>query len=79
MELAPDLVYTPRDNAAAARGDCTFHHGLTPHMANANDTDLTRFAHIIIYMDAETIYNGNRHVVTDPLGLIPGEMLAGEI
>lgn len=75
MALAPDLVYVPRVTLPLRAGDCTFHHGLTPHMANANDTDLTRFAHIIIYMDAETIYNGNSHVVTDPLKLKVGEPL----
>jgi phytanoyl-CoA hydroxylase len=79
MALWPDLRYEPRVTLPLRVGDCTFHSGFTPHMAHANDTDIARVAHIIIYMDAETTYTGAKHVVTDPLGLTPGEVLAGEM
>jgi phytanoyl-CoA hydroxylase len=79
MTLWPDLNFQPRVTLPLRAGDCTFHNGFTAHMANANDTDIARVAHIIVYMDADTTYNGNAHVVTDPLGLKPGEPLAGEL
>jgi phytanoyl-CoA hydroxylase len=59
--------------------DCTFHHGLCPHMATPNNTDDPRFAHVVIFMDADTTYNGSRHVVTDPLGLKTGDKLDGPL
>ena len=79
MALWPGLRYEPRVTLPLRVGDCTFHSGFTPHMAHANDTDIARVAHIIIYMDAETTYTGAKHVITDPLGLTPGEVLAGEM
>jgi hypothetical protein len=48
-------------------------------MAHANDTDIARVAHIIIYMDAQTTYTGARHPVTDPLKLQAGQVLSGEM
>jgi phytanoyl-CoA hydroxylase len=48
-------------------------------MALANETDETRFAHIIIYMDSETTFTGAKHVVTAPLGLAEGAPLDGEL
>ncbi len=75
MELWPELVYSPRVTLPLRAGDCTFHNGLCAHMANSNDTDEARVAHIIIYMDADTTYTGAKHVVTDPLGLREGQRL----
>jgi ectoine hydroxylase-related dioxygenase (phytanoyl-CoA dioxygenase family) len=60
-------------------GDCTFHHGRTAHYAGPNTTAQPRFAHAIIYMNADTRYNGARHVITDPLHLSPGDLLEGEL
>ena len=79
MRIWPDLVYRPRVTLPLQAGDCTFHNGFTAHMANSNDTDIARVAHVIIYMDAETIYSGAKHVVTDPLGLQTGDRLNGEM
>jgi phytanoyl-CoA hydroxylase len=59
-------------------GDCTFHHSYLAHMANSNVTEVPRVAHIVIYMDADTTFNGNGHVVTDPLNLQVGQPLDGE-
>lgn len=59
-------------------GSCTFHNGLTFHYAGANRSTRMREAFAIIYMPADTIYTGARHVVTDPLDLQPGVPLDGE-
>jgi phytanoyl-CoA hydroxylase len=79
FRVAPDLAWEPRVTVPLRAGDCTFHNGLCAHMALANQTDQTRFAHVVIYMDAETTYTGQRHVVTDPLGLAVGQPLDGEL
>jgi ectoine hydroxylase-related dioxygenase (phytanoyl-CoA dioxygenase family) len=76
---APDLVWYPRVTLPLRAGDCTFHHALCAHMATPNRTDAARVAHIVIYTDADTVYTGARHVVTDPAGLEPGRPLDGEL
>ncbi|MCC6730466.1 MAG: phytanoyl-CoA dioxygenase family protein [Chthonomonadales bacterium] len=58
-------------------GSCTFHHGLTFHYASANSTDRPRRAIITIYMPDGTTYSGKPHVVTDGLGLVPGQAFEG--
>lgn len=60
-------------------GSCTFHDGKTFHFATANQTDRPRRAMVMIYMADGTTYNGNRHVVTDGLGLEPGARLEGDL
>ncbi|HVK05477.1 MAG TPA: phytanoyl-CoA dioxygenase family protein [Armatimonadaceae bacterium] len=75
MEICPDFVWSPRVTVPLKAGDCTFHHGRCAHMATPNFTDDPRVAHIVIFMDADTRYSGARHVVTDPLGLTPGDVL----
>ena len=80
MSLWDDLAYQPRVTLAAARRRLHLPQRLLrAHMAGSNDTDVARVAHIIIYMDAATTYSGAAHVVTDPLGLKPGDPLAGEM
>jgi hypothetical protein len=79
FEAAPDLVYRPRVTVPLRAGDVTFHHGYTPHTANANDTGELRLAHVNIYVDRELSYNGGRHVCTDPLHLEPGVTLPGDV
>ncbi|GAA1550418.1 phytanoyl-CoA dioxygenase family protein [Kribbella sancticallisti] len=76
--MAPELRWAPRVTLPLRAGDCTFHSGFTGHMALPNTTDQARFAHVNIYMDAATIYSGQRHVVTDPLDLTPGAPLDGD-
>jgi len=77
--ICPDLTWAPRVTVPLKAGDCTFHHGRTAHMATANMTDDPRVAHVVIYVDATTIYTGRRHVVTNPLDLQAGGPLAGEL
>jgi phytanoyl-CoA hydroxylase len=79
LNLYPELNWAPRVTVPLRAGDCTFHHSYLAHMANSNVTDVARVAHIIIYMDADTTYNGNAHVVTDPLNLTVGQPLDGEM
>jgi ectoine hydroxylase-related dioxygenase (phytanoyl-CoA dioxygenase family) len=79
FRISPDLAWEPRVTVPLRAGDCTFHNGLCAHMALANQTDEIRFAHVVIFMDAETTYTGQRHVVTDPLGLSAGQRLDGEL
>ncbi|MFI7673773.1 phytanoyl-CoA dioxygenase family protein [Actinophytocola sp. NPDC049390] len=74
----PELRWVPRVTVPLRAGDCTFHSGYTGHMALPNRTDVARIAHVVIYMDAATTYDGTPHVVTDPLGLTPGDRLDGE-
>jgi ectoine hydroxylase-related dioxygenase (phytanoyl-CoA dioxygenase family) len=77
--ICPDLVWEPRVTVPLRAGDCTFHHGRCAHMATPNFTDDPRVAHVVIFMDAATTYNGRKHVVTDPLHLSPGDPLDGEL
>ncbi len=81
--LAPELGWEERVTLPLRAGDCTFHHGRTAHMANANATDENRYGFAIIYMDATTTYAGTTHVVTNPLRdageLSEGDALSGEL
>jgi ectoine hydroxylase-related dioxygenase (phytanoyl-CoA dioxygenase family) len=72
---APDLAYSPRVTLPLRAGDCTFHTGYPAHTANSNDTDEYRYAHVVIYTDIDTTFDGKKHVVTDPLGLSIGDRL----
>ena len=74
----PSLRWIPRVTLPLRAGDCTFHSGYTGHMALPNRTDLARLAHVVIYIDEATTYNGAAHVVTDPLGLRAGDRLDGD-
>jgi len=71
--VAPDLRRHERVTLPLRAGDCTFHNAWTAHTAAANETGDPRIAHVVIYMDAETRYDGRPHPVTDLLGLPVGE------
>jgi ectoine hydroxylase-related dioxygenase (phytanoyl-CoA dioxygenase family) len=60
-------------------GSCTFHNGLTFHYAGPNKSDGMREAFAIIYMPDGTTFDGQKHIVTDPLGLNVGDKLEGEM
>lgn len=79
FSIAPDLAWEPRVTLPLRAGDCTFHHGLCAHMANANRTDDPRVAHVVIFMAAGATYTGMGHPVTDPLDLTPGQPLDGDL
>lgn len=79
MSICPDLIWDQRVTIPLRAGDCTFHHSRTAHMATPNFTDDPRVAQVVIYMDAETTYVDQPHVVTDPLDLSSGERLDGEM
>lgn len=82
---APEFAYLPKITLPLRAGDCTFHHGRCPHMANANETDQHRVAHVAIFIDRDTIFDpdvegmAKKHVITNPLDLAPGTPLEGEI
>jgi ectoine hydroxylase-related dioxygenase (phytanoyl-CoA dioxygenase family) len=78
-DAVPELTWAPRVTVPLRAGDCTFHHGLCAHAAGANVTDIPRVAHVIIYMDADARFTGAEHLVTDPLGLEPRQLLDQEI
>ncbi len=78
FKTCPELTWSQRVTVPLRAGDCTFHHSRCAHSATPNDTDDPRVAHIIIYMDQTTTYNGKKHIVTDPLGLQEGTLLEGE-
>jgi len=77
--LAPELEYEPKVTLPLRAGDCTFHHGRTPHMAGANQTDEYRVAHVIIYMDRTTTFTGKGHCVTSDQGFTEGQILEGPL
>jgi ectoine hydroxylase-related dioxygenase (phytanoyl-CoA dioxygenase family) len=77
--IAPDLRYAERVTVPLRAGDVTFHHGRCAHMANPNTGEDVRVAHVAIFMPATTRYSGAAHIVTDPLGLREGDLLAGEL
>jgi ectoine hydroxylase-related dioxygenase (phytanoyl-CoA dioxygenase family) len=79
FEICPEFEYAPRVTVPLRAGDCTFHHGRCAHMATPNETDLARVAHVVIFMDAGTRFDGKGHIVTDPLGLSPGDPLDGDL
>ncbi len=60
-------------------GSCTFHNGMTWHYAGPNRTDQRRRALVTIYMPGEAVYDGRPHVVTNGLGLTPGQHLEGDV
>jgi len=79
FSLCPDLIWNERITVPLRAGDCTFHHGRCAHMATPNMTDDPRVAHIVIFMDAGVTYNGQGHIVTDPLHLSVGDPIKGNL
>lgn len=79
FSICPELMWEPRITVPLKAGDCTFHHGRCAHMATPNFTDDPRVAHVAIFMDAVTQFDGQPHVVTQKLGLEVGKTIAGEL
>jgi ectoine hydroxylase-related dioxygenase (phytanoyl-CoA dioxygenase family) len=75
MGLCPELTYAPRVTIPLRAGDITFHDGFTAHFAGANQLEVPRVAHVVIAIEASARFQGGGHVVTDPLGLRPGDAL----
>lgn len=70
----PEATWQERVTIPLRAGDCTFHNSWTAHTANSNDTDEARIAHVVIYMDAGTRFDGRPHPVTSPMD----DLQAGE-
>jgi phytanoyl-CoA hydroxylase len=79
FEMAPQFRGVKPQTIELKAGSCTYHNGLTFHYAGPNKSDGMREAFAIIYMPDGTEYSGKKHVVTDGLGLEPGERLEGEL
>ncbi|MDA3959719.1 MAG: phytanoyl-CoA dioxygenase family protein [Planctomycetota bacterium] len=75
LGLCPDLAYAEARTIPLRAGDVTVHDGMTAHRAGANQLDRPRVAHSVIYLEADVCYRAQAHVVTDPLGLTPGQPL----
>ncbi len=58
-----ERVYVP-----LRRGSVTFHNGLTFHMAGKNYSDKPRRVLSIIYMADGSIFNGNKHGISEEAG-----------
>ena len=71
----PDLEWWPRLTVPLKAGDCTFHNGMIMHAAGANLTEEWRVAHVVILVDREAVYSGQKHVVTDSFGLEAGRRM----
>ncbi|MEO0514061.1 MAG: phytanoyl-CoA dioxygenase family protein [Planctomycetota bacterium] len=79
MDMCPEMQWDQRVTVPLRAGDCTFHHGRCAHMATPNLTEDPRVAHVVIFIDADTLYDGTPHVVTDPLGLKAGDTLPDDV
>ena len=79
FDICPDLAWEARATIPLRAGDCTFHHGRCAHMATPNTTDQARVAHVVIWMDASTVFSGAPHIITQPLNLQEGQPLDGEL
>jgi ectoine hydroxylase-related dioxygenase (phytanoyl-CoA dioxygenase family) len=79
FSIAPELVWEPRITVPLRAGDCTFHHGRCAHMATPNFTDEPRVAHVVIFIDENTLYNGTPHPVTHKLGIEIGQPLESDL
>ena len=77
-EVAPSLKGIKPITHELKAGCVTFHSGLTFHYAGPNKSDHMREAIAIIYMPADTRFDGGLHVCTDSLKLPRGATLDDE-
>ncbi len=79
FEWAPQFKGLRGQTIELQAGSCTFHNGLTFHYAGPNRSSGMREAFAILYMPDGTRFNGDAHIVTDPLNLRSGDPLDGEM
>lgn len=79
FDFAPEFKGIKPRVCELKAGSCTFHNGLTFHYAGPNKSDQMREAFAILYMPDGTKFDGQKHVVTDPLNLTAGDKLEGEM
>lgn len=72
FESAPHLRPAKAQVRPLKAGSVTFHSGLCFHYAGPNKSDHAREAFAIIYMPDGTRFDGQRHVVTEDMGLETG-------
>lgn len=76
----PEMAWAPQVALPLRAGDCTFHHGRTPHAAGANITEEPRFAHVVCFINEATRYDPSikdDHVATRGRDLMAGEVIDG--
>jgi phytanoyl-CoA hydroxylase len=76
---APHLTALKPAICPLTAGSATFHNGLNWHFAGPNKTEQVREAYAIIFMPDGTSFDGKPHIVTDDLGLVPGDRLTGDL
>ena len=54
-------------------GDVTFHHPLVVHGTEPNRSDRARWAFIVMYIAADSVFTGASYPATDSLSLQPGD------
>jgi ectoine hydroxylase-related dioxygenase (phytanoyl-CoA dioxygenase family) len=79
FDAAPHLRPVKPVPLPLTAGSATFHNGLTFHYAGPNKSDAIREAFAIIYMPADTRFDGSPHMVTDGQGFEPGQILEGAL
>ncbi len=79
FEFAPKYKGVKGHMKEIKAGSATFHNGLTFHYAGPNATDQTREAYAVVYMPDGVRFNGEAHVVTEPLQLSKNELLDSEL
>lgn len=55
-QIWPDFPWQPRVTVPLRAGDVAFHHCRTVHMAGANNTDIRRLGHGIVFVNTEATY-----------------------
>jgi len=79
FDAAPEFKGAKPQTVELKAGSATFHNGLTFHYAGPNKSDGMREAFAIIYMPDNTTFDGQKHIVTDPLNLTVGDPLNSEL
>lgn len=76
----PEMEWEPQAALPLRAGDCTFHHGRTPHAAGANLTGEPRVAHVVCFMNIDTRYDPSikaNHIATHGRNLVAGSVIDG--
>jgi phytanoyl-CoA hydroxylase len=77
--IRPELRLAERATIPLAAGDCTFHHGFTAHFAGANQLDIPRVAHVVIFVEADARCTGGPHNIFGDSPLPAGSTLPDDL
>jgi ectoine hydroxylase-related dioxygenase (phytanoyl-CoA dioxygenase family) len=82
LEHGEEARGVPPEWVPVSPGDVVYHHGLTIHVAGANESPRTRRVHTIIYFaDGSTrkAHEKWRHPSVDRPGIAPGALVASDV